>query len=119
MEGQAVGAKAHIALLHSGFEQFFHFAELCLSGLAAHAALEAHHFHAEHRMRHKGGNIWSQRHVVKVVHIVAGVVPGDFLSDFTQYGFRDVLDPGKAVHDGFLLPGLLSAKAGAEATVTD
>ena len=54
-----------------------------------------------------------------MVHIVAGVIPSDLLSDFTQYGFRNVFDPGKAVHDGFLLPGLLSAKAGAEATVTD
>ena len=117
MKGQAVGTEAHIALLHGGLKKLLHLAELGLGGLAAHARLKAHYFHAQHRVRHKGGNIGAERHVVKVVHVIPGVIPGDFLGDFAQYGFGDVLNPGKAVNDGLLLAGLLGTKAGAEAAV--
>ena len=117
MKGQAVGAEAHIALLHGGLKELLHLAELIFSGLAAHARLKAHHFYPEHRVRYEGSNVRAQRHVREVVHVIPGVVPGDFLGDFAQYGFRDVLNPGKAVNDGFLFAGLLRAETGAEAAV--
>ena len=118
MKGQAVGAEAHVTLLHGSFQQLLHFAELSLGRLAAHAGLKAHHLHAQHGVGHKGGDVGTQRHAVKVVHVVTRVIPGDLLGDFAQYGLGDVLNPGKAVDDRFLLARLLGTKAGAEAAVT-
>ena len=89
----------------------------CLGGLAAHARLKTHHFHAQHRVRDEGGDVGPEGHVRKVVHVIPGVVPGDFLGDFAQHGLGDVLYAGKAVNDGLLLTGLLGAEAGAEAAV--
>ena len=70
-------------------------------------------------MGHKSGNIGAKGHIVKVVHVIPGVIPGDFFGDFAQYGFGNVLYPCKAIDDGLLLTRLLGTKAGAEAAVAD
>ena len=118
MKGQAVSTEAHIALLHRVFQKRLHLAELGFGGFTTHAGLEAHHLYPQHRMGDKGGNVRAQRHAVKVVHVVTRVIPGDFLGDFAQYGLGDVLNPGKAINDRFLLARLLGTKAGAQAAVT-
>ena len=118
MKGQAIRTEAHVALLHSGLKQLLHFAELGLGRLAAHARFKAHHLYAQHGVGHKGGDVGAQGHAVKVIHVIPGVIPGDLLGDFAQYGLGDVLNPGKAINDRFLLSRLLGTKAGAQAAVT-
>ena len=117
MKGRAISAEAHVALLHRSFKELLHFAQLCLRGLAADAVLEAHDLDPQHGVGHEGGNVRAQRHVGKVIHVVAGVIPGDFFSHLAQHGFGNVLYPGEAINDRLLLARLLGAKTGAEAAV--
>ena len=118
MKGQAVGTEAHVALLHGGLKKLLHFAELGFGGFATHAGLKTHDLDPQHGVGHKGRDVRAQRHVGKVVHVIPGVIPGDFFGDLAQHGFGNVLNAGKAIHDRFLLARLLGAKAGAEAAVT-
>ena len=117
MKGQAIGAEAHVALLHRSLQELLHFAQLCFSGLAADAVLEAHDLDPQHGVGHEGCDVRPQRHLGKVIHVVAGVIPGDFFSHLAQHGFGDVLYSGEAINDRLLLARLLGTKAGAEAAV--
>ena len=118
MEGQSIGTHPEITLLHCGFQQGLHALQLGLCGGATDAGLKPHNLNPQHRMGHKRRHIGPKWQRFEVFHVVAGVVPGDFFAHLAQNCFGNVLDPCKAVDDGFLISLFLATKAGAQTAVT-
>ena len=114
---QSISAQPQIPLLHGTVQQRFHTPQLGIGGLATDAVAQAHHLNAQHGVRHESADIRPQGEAVKVVHVVASIVPGNRLDTFAQHLFRDVLHAGKAVDDRILLTFHLLAEAGAQAAV--
>ena len=119
VEGQSVGAQSQIALLHGGFQQPLHGHQFLLGGRSADAGFQSHDFHSQHGVGHKSGDIGAQGQLGEVIHVVTGVVPGDLLAHLAQHRFGNILHPGKAVDDRFLVARLLAAEAGTQAAISD